>query len=105
MLRSWTGSAPEMDGPPPSGWGRLTNESSAQAKRDAGAYYRMAGRFLHDHEFVAGSDKAAWTLHAEGRSNRAISEQLAMSVSQVKRRLERLRAKMLGRKPSGWIRR
>ncbi len=46
------------------------NASKFQNKEE---YYRMAGRFLHDHKFKNATDKKIWELHSEGLSLDKIS--------------------------------
>jgi transposase-like protein len=39
-------------------------------------YYRLAGQFLHTHEFKKPVEKVIWTYHADGKTNREISRLL-----------------------------
>lgn len=32
------------------------------------SYFRLAGHFLYDHEFETSTDKAIWTMHANGKT-------------------------------------
>ncbi len=39
-------------------------------------YYRLAGQFLHEYEFVSALDKEIWRLHAEGVTYPNISKSI-----------------------------
>jgi hypothetical protein len=39
-------------------------------------YYRMAGVFLHDHQFESAIERRIWELHCEGMSHRRIVREL-----------------------------
>lgn len=40
-------------------------------------YYRLAGHFLHEHEFASETERLIWEYHANGLSGKDISETLA----------------------------
>lgn len=62
-------------------------------------YFRLAGYFLYDYEFVKKNDRIIWKLHAEGVSYRQMStllkdKNIKKSVTSIKETIHRLRAEM-----------
>ena len=72
------------------------NIHSVAAKTE---YYRLAGQFLHQHEFSSDKEKKIWTLHCEGLSVYQISDKMSRSKSSSKSSIhlvvQRLANKML----------
>lgn len=53
-----------------------TGPAAAEAKAE---YFRLAGHFLHSHEFTTPEDKRIWELHAEGLFNHEVFAQVKES--------------------------
>lgn len=65
-------------------------------------YYRMAGHFLHDHNFESAVDKFIWEMHSEGVAHRKIVPllkkfKLKRERHWVRRVIDRLKAQMMVR--------
>lgn len=72
-------------------------------------YYRLAGQFLHDHDFDNAIEKKAWELHCDGLSIEDIAESIGrtprknktfkktVNKRNVHETLQRLAKEMLGK--------
>lgn len=47
-------------------------------------YYRLAGQFLHEHEFIDATDRFIWEHHAAGKNNREILDLLKSRRTKVR---------------------
>lgn len=78
-------------------YGRLRNYTSIVDQDDEKEfYYRMAGQFLHDHEFLKPIHRKVWDMHCSGKGRNAIYAVLALAhkhvtPAKVRRILEKLR--------------
>ncbi len=60
-------------------------------------YYRMAGHFLHDHEFETSIDKKIWSLHAVGKTLNYITDSVkVLSRTKVRNVIVKLETVMYG---------
>ena len=98
MLKTWTASgwAPTVGGT--NTRTQLTHSASRYSRAHAAAYYRMAGSFLHEHQFEKKWHKRVWRMHSQGQSYKTISEATGISNYRVKATVQRLKKVMLASK-------
>lgn len=73
------------------------SEIAPETFEETVAYYRMARRFLEDHDFVSPFNAAVWFLHCEGLSAREIAREFRRSNSTISTLVSLYESKMLKR--------
>jgi hypothetical protein len=63
---------------------RLKNRHTQSSWASKEEYFRVAGQFLHDHEFLDPLDKAVWELHANGLPVTKIVDELRSRRPKIK---------------------
>lgn len=77
-----------------------TLQNGGQSSKEE--YYRLAGHFLYENEFLTERDRRIWELHADGKQHRQITDTLAkqgfkVKIGIVSEAVRRLTKEMLGK--------